>query len=244
MLLFCWRVPNGGSIWLFEIAARFRPFFIRTSGPHVSTARDLTHQGARTTIRAAMHGVVAVRAAQSVADGAAQTVQRHARGHLARRLRRLLISTGGARSARDGPPFLICKPTMHASLLRALRREPSIDQQLSVHVEWGGAFSSSRERGLPDRSCCAPAVFELTLRLRGSVLCTQRAPGGRKLQASVTLTAEHPPGTVFVASLRWHGGCRTLHCLAPLWHHDQLNLTGLVSPGNAHEDGGYAFGAP
>ena len=125
------------------------------------------------------------------------------------------IATG--HSYHAGPPNLRCSapwglqllreadgthPALHAAsdALEALQAR----SELTVNVDWGNLVLKQ-----------LPGVVKLLVCRAGVPVGTAEGHVAAPLSLSFSV-AEAEAGEVFVAELRWEGGSRHLHCLAPL----------------------------
>lgn len=136
----------------------------------------------------------------------------------------VVLATG--HSYHSGPPFLRCSVPWGLMLLReADAAHPALvangaalealrdRSELTVSVDWGNLAAEQ-----------LPGVVHLVISRAG--VQVGAAQGGATAPLSVTFSVRGAAaGEVFVASLRWAGGSRHLHCHAPLLA--PLRLDGL-----------------
>lgn len=87
--------------------------------------------------------------------------------------------------------------------------------EMVVSVDWDGVTLEQ-----------LPGVVELAVRRAGVQVAASEGRAGSPLSVSFSVR-DAAPGEVFVAQLRWEGGSRHLHCLAPLLA--PLRLDGLTA---------------
>ena len=122
----------------------------------------------------------------------------------------------------DGPPFLCCSVPQELLMLHEL--QPTIErarqlgkQQIDVWVDWGNDATVVVS---PFGEC------RLSVRLSGHEISYAVGVCWRRLHVRFAVGTA-PAGTSFLAELRWQGGSRNLHVLAPPC---TVNLHNLVLP--------------
>jgi hypothetical protein len=104
-------------------------------------------------------------------------------------------------------------PALHAArdALEALQSR----SEMVVSVDWDGVTLEQ-----------LPGVVELAVRRAGVQVAASKGRAGSPLSVSFSV-CDAAAGEVYVAALRWEGGSRHLHCLAPLLA--PIRLDGLTA---------------